>query len=69
MIYLHHFGKYIPKRAGNQDEMIIEDEPLVPDVDLIEDDSQKKKRKLWPFGKKRKNSKNDQTEDSGEEEQ
>ena len=73
MIYLYHFGKYIPKKGGNRDElkedMKQEDEPLVPDVDLIEDDSQKKKRKLWPFGKKRKKSKNDQTEGVNEEEQ
>ena len=73
MIYLHHFGKYIPRKGGNRDElredMIQEDEPLVVDVDHTKDESKKKKRKLWLFGKKKKKSNNDQTEDTGEEEQ
>ncbi len=73
MIYLHHFGKYLPKKGGNADDEIKEDlkeeEPLVPDVDQIEPDSLKSKRKLWPFGKKNKKSKNDQSKDLPDEEQ
>lgn len=72
MIYLHHFGKYLPKKGRNVDDEFKEDlkqeEPLVPDVDLMEDDSKKKKRKLWPFGKINKKSNDEQSEDSEEEE-
>ena len=54
MIYLHHFGKYLPRR-GTSDEAIREDlkqeEPLVSDE---VEEKPKKKRKLWPFGKNKK---------------
>lgn len=73
MIYLHHFGKYLPGKRGSGDEfaedMKQEEEPLVSDVDLEDGQPPKKKRKFWPFGKKNKTSKDDTSEDSGEEEE
>jgi len=70
MIYLHHFGKYLPRRGGT-DEGIREDlrkeEPII--TEEIEEDQPKKKRKFWPFGKKNKKSKKNDLDDSGEEEQ
>ena len=73
MIYLHHFGKYLPKKGRNFDKELKEDlkeeEPLVPDVDLMEGGSQKKKRKLWPFGKTNKKSNDEQSQDLEKEEQ
>ena len=73
MIYLHHFGKYLPKRGDKRDELKEdlkqEDDSLVSDVDQIEKEPQKKKRKIWRFGKNKKKSKQDQTEDAGEEDQ
>lgn len=68
MIYLHHFGKYLPRKGGS-DERLREDlrpeEPLV--TDELEEEKPKKKRKLWPFGKKNKKSKADNSEETGEE--
>ncbi|MCG8306117.1 MAG: hypothetical protein MI975_01920 [Cytophagales bacterium] len=56
MIYLHHFGKYLPRRGGGIDDEIKEDlkqeEPMV--TGESEEEKPKKKRKLWPFGKKNK---------------
>lgn len=69
MIYLHHFGKYLPKKGNSLDEEITEDlkqeedEPLVSELDSEVEGSQKKKRKLWPFSKKDKKSKDEQTEE------
>ena len=73
MIYLHHFGKYLPGKGGNRDEfkedMKQEEDPIISDVDLEDGQTPKKKRKFWPFGKKNKKSKDDNTENSGEEEE
>ena len=58
MIYLHHFGKYLPRRGGINDEIqqdLKQEEPVVSED--LEEDKPKKKRKLWPFGKKNKKSK------------
>ena len=60
MIYLHHFGKYLPRRARVSDQ-IQEDlkEEEAPVEESLEEEEPKKKRKLWPFGKKNKEAKND----------
>ena len=60
MIYLHHFGKYLPKRGGGQGGLF-EDlkEEKEPEVEEVEEQSDsKKKKKLWPFGKNKKKKKN-----------
>ena len=65
MIYLHHFGKYLPRKSGINDgikEDLKQEEPVIND-ELVEEP--KKKKKVWPFGKKKKKSKeeNDLIED------
>ena len=71
MIYLHHFGKYLPKKGGNRDEFKVDqnqlEAPPTSDGTLEEEKTSKKKRKLWPFRKKNKKSKGDKTEDVNEE--
>jgi len=65
MIYLHHFGKYLPRKGGTGDEFLEdlkEEEPLITDEDLEADQAPKKKKKIWPFGKKNKKSKDNQSE-------
>ena len=71
MIYLHHFGKYMPRKVGVSDQ-IQEDlkEEEAPIEESLEEDQLKKKKKLWPFGKKDKKTKDDEaSEDSEAEEQ
>jgi hypothetical protein len=67
MIYLHHFGKYLPKRNyGFQEieEELVTDEPL---VDISEEEeSREKKRKLWPFGKKKNKTEEEVIESEGD---
>lgn len=68
MIYLHHFGKYLPRRGASGDaikEDLKQEEPVISEE--VEEDQPKKKRKLWPFGNKNKKSKNDEVEASEEE--
>jgi len=73
MIYLHHFGKYMPKRRGVEDliqEDLKEEEPPVEEV--LEEEQAPKKKKLWPFGKKDKKNKSDEEatdSDTGEDSQ
>ena len=59
MIYLHHFGKYLPRRGGGIQDDLREDlkpEEKEQEVEQSEDQAKpEKKRKLWPFGKKKKN--------------
>ncbi len=58
MIYLHHFGKYLPKKGGSTDEfkedLMQQEAPLVDESSDNVEETPKKKRKLWPFGKKGK---------------
>jgi hypothetical protein len=66
MIYLHHFGKYLPKKGPLEDDLLkedmkSEDEPLITEEDPSVDERPKKKKKLWPFGKKK--AKEDQAEE------
>lgn len=69
MIYLHHFGKYLPRRGLMEDDIaqdLKEEEPMIA-TEGIEEEARpaKKKRRLWPFGKKDKKSKEiSSTEDS-----
>ncbi len=60
MIYLHHFGKYLPKKGGNRDEFKVDlnqlEEPPISEEALEEEQAPKKRRKFWPFGKKNKKS-------------
>ncbi len=64
MIYLHHFGKYLPKKGGGKDvfkeDMKQEEAPLISD----ENKPQKKKKKLWPFGRKNKKADGDIVDDT-----
>ncbi len=60
IIYLHHYGKYLRKRTPGQEsmkeELAPEDKPLISKEDLEEDNQpEPKKKKLWPFGRKKKN--------------
>ena len=62
MIYLHHFGKYLPRKARISDQIqedLKEEEP--PVEESLEEEEPKKKKKLWPFGKKNKKSSDDET--------
>ncbi len=68
MIYLHHFGRYLPKKGGINDaikEDLKVEEPIIPEV---EEELPRKKKKLWPFGKKNKRSKEENLEDTKQEE-
>lgn len=60
MIYLHHFGKYMPKKIGVADQ-IQEDlkEEEAPVEETLEEEQNPKKKKLWPFGKKDKKNKSE----------
>jgi len=56
IIYLHHFGKYLPsKKMGDEaieEDLSEVDKPLIDAEALREDEEPlKKKRKFWPFGK------------------
>ena len=65
MIYLHHFGKYIPKKGAGRDmfkEDLKQDVPLISEEDMEDGKEPKKKRKLWPFGKKKNKANEDQSE-------
>lgn len=65
MIYLHHFGKYIPKKGAGRDmfkEDLKQDVPLISEEDIDDGKEPKKKRKLWPFGKKKNKANEDQSE-------
>lgn len=68
MIYLHHFGKYLPKKGGGADEfkedLMQEDAAVVEDENIEE--SPKKKRKLWPFGKKKEKADNEEAQEEEE---
>ena len=60
MIYLHHFGKYLPKKEAGRDllkeDLKVEEKPIIDEESLVEEEPKSKKKKLWPFGKKKKNS-------------
>jgi len=60
MIYLHHFGKYLPKRGENRDQLkedLKEEEaPIITDDNTDELSDVKKKKKVWPFSKKKAKS-------------
>jgi hypothetical protein len=64
MIYLHHFGKYMPKKDENRNKLEddLKEEPLIAD-DEQEGEVPKKKKRSGLFGKKNRKSKADQTED------
>jgi hypothetical protein len=69
MIYLHHFGKYLPKKGPSTDELLkedlkSEDIPMITDENSDDGSGTKKKKKLRLFGKKK--SKSDQTEEQEE---
>lgn len=58
IIYLHHYGKYLQKRnmgeTAIEEDLVEEDKSLI-DADALKEDEQQpmKKKKLWPFGKKK----------------
>lgn len=63
MIYLHHFGKYLPGRNNDSMEelkrdMIEEDEPLIEEET---EEPKRKKKGLFGFGKKKKNQSDEET--------
>ncbi|NJN25923.1 MAG: hypothetical protein HC819_08125 [Cyclobacteriaceae bacterium] len=72
MIYLHHFGKYLPKKGEDRDllkEDLKEEEPLIAD-DEADQLPPEKKKKFWPFGnKKQKTNDNPEEEELEEEEE
>lgn len=63
MIYLHHFGKYMPKRDENRNKIEddLKEEPLIADEE--QEGSEAPKKKFGLFRKKNKKSKTDQTEE------
>lgn len=65
MIYLHHFGKFMPKKDLNRDRLKddLKDEPLITDDTQEESEVPKKKKRSGLFGKKKNKSKADQTEE------
>ncbi len=69
MIYLHHFGKYMPKRDENRNSLEddLKEEPLI--VDEEQEGSEVPKKKFGLFRKKNKKSKTDQTEEEELDEQ
>lgn len=69
MIYLHHFGKYMPKKDENRYRLEddLKEEPLI--VDEEQEDSEAPKKKFGLFRKKNKKSKADQTEEEELDEQ
>lgn len=69
MIYLHHFGKYMPKKDENRYRLEddLKEEPLI--VDEEQEGSEVPKKKFGLFRKKNKKSKTDQTEEEELDEQ
>ncbi|MGF1635522.1 MAG: hypothetical protein ACFCUU_00505 [Cyclobacteriaceae bacterium] len=63
MIYLHHFGKYLPKPRAFEDELEEEEEEEV----LIDEEPKEKKRKGL-FGLGRKKNQEEEVEEEEEEE-
>ena len=57
MIYLHHYGKYLPKKVDARDQLkedlMVEESPLILDEGGDLEDAPKNKKKRWPFGKKK----------------
>lgn len=72
MIYLYHFGKYLPKKNMEGDfdmkEDLKDEKPLI-ESSADEEVKPRKKRKLWPFKKKNKKKKADSAPASEEENQ
>ena len=60
MIYLHHFGKYLPKKGESSDllkeDLKEEPAPIITEDNTDEATDVKKKKKVWPFGKKKAKS-------------
>ena len=57
MIYLHHFGKYLPSKISREDQLKMDmkqDEPIIKDETPIEMKKDKKRKGL--FGKKSKST-------------
>jgi hypothetical protein len=70
MIYLHHFGKYLPKRGDDRDQLkedLKEEEPMIIDEESNPQPEEKKKNKFWPFGKKKQKIDEDPSEEEVEE--
>ncbi len=70
MIYLHHFGKYLPKKGEARDQLKEdlkeEEQPLIQDENINEESGTKNKKKVWPFGKKKSKSRNEPVPDEVE---
>jgi len=57
MIYLHHFGKYLPSKISREEQLKMDmkqDEPLIPSEPSSEPTKEKKRKGL--FGKKNKSA-------------
>jgi len=69
MIYLHHFGKYLPSKISGEAQLkedMKTDEPLI--TEEPQSDAKKEKKRKGLFGKKSKNDEPaENSEDSGQE--
>ncbi len=69
MIYLHHFGKYLPKRGDDLDQMAddMEGADALSDEETESMIEEPAKKGFWPFGKKKKKKKEELAdEESGD---
>jgi hypothetical protein len=74
MIYLHHFGKYLPGKSNNNMEELKRDmiEEEDPSIQQEEEEPKKKKKGLFGFMKKKKKNQSEEAateEDPSEEDQ
>ncbi len=71
MIYLHHFGKFMPQRSDPQDKLKedLKEEPLISDDEPEDGEIQEKKKKFGLFGKKNRKSTTDPSEEEDSDEE
>jgi len=69
MIYLHHFGKYLPSKTSKEEQLKQDmqlDEPII--IDEPEGEAKKEKKRKGLFGKKNKNSESTESDEEPDQE-
>jgi hypothetical protein len=70
MIYLHHFGKYLPSKNSNNDDFIRQDMQIEEEEEpLIQEEQEPEKKKKGLFGIFRKKDRSNQEEDQSSDEE
>lgn len=63
MIYLHHFGKYLPSKNSNSNDFIRQDMQIEEEEPMIEEQQEPEKKKKGLFGIFRKKDRSDQEDE------